>query len=76
LKIVVCEGSPLLLELAFGNVPVAFDFECVHELRGLSKSAAGGVPQTVSSAKLRMWQNLSHGVYPYPMVLSWLGWKS
>ena len=30
LKIVIRELSPLLFQLAFGHVPVAFDFKCVH----------------------------------------------
>ena len=30
LKIVIRELGPLLLQLAFGDVPVAFDFECRH----------------------------------------------
>jgi hypothetical protein len=30
LEIIVRELGPLLLQLAFGDVPVAFDFECRH----------------------------------------------
>jgi hypothetical protein len=30
LEIVIGEGGPLLFQLAFGDVPVAFDFEFVH----------------------------------------------
>jgi len=30
LEIVVRKLGPFLFQLAFGNVPVAFDFECVH----------------------------------------------
>jgi uncharacterized membrane protein len=30
LEIVIRELGPLLLQLAFGDVPVAFDFECRH----------------------------------------------
>ena len=30
LEIVIRELGPLLFQLALGNVPVAFDFECVH----------------------------------------------
>jgi hypothetical protein len=30
LEIVVREFGPLLFQLAFGDVPVAFDFECRH----------------------------------------------
>ena len=30
LEIAIRELGPLLLQLAFGDVPVAFDFECRH----------------------------------------------
>src|ERR1039457_660649 len=30
LEIVIRELGPLLFQLAFGDVPVAFDFKCVH----------------------------------------------
>jgi hypothetical protein len=30
LKIVIRECGPFLLQLTFSDVPVAFDFECVH----------------------------------------------
>jgi hypothetical protein len=30
LEIAIRELGPLLLQLAFGDVPVAFDFECCH----------------------------------------------
>jgi hypothetical protein len=30
LEIVIRELGPLLLQLAFGDIPVAFDCECVH----------------------------------------------
>jgi hypothetical protein len=30
LEIIIGELGPLLLELALGDVPVAFDFECIH----------------------------------------------
>jgi hypothetical protein len=30
LKVVIRELGPLLLQLAFGNVPITFDFECCH----------------------------------------------
>jgi hypothetical protein len=30
LEIVICELGPLLFQLALGDVPVAFDFKCVH----------------------------------------------
>ena len=32
LEVVVRELRPFLLQLAFGDVPVAFDFECVHNV--------------------------------------------
>ena len=30
LEIVIRERGPFLFQLAFGDVPVAFDFECCH----------------------------------------------
>ena len=30
LEVVIRELGPLFFQLAFGDVPVAFDFECVH----------------------------------------------
>ena len=30
LKVIISELGPLLLELAFGDVPVSFELECVH----------------------------------------------
>lgn len=30
-KIVVGKLGPLLFEFAFGDVPIAFDFQCVHK---------------------------------------------
>jgi hypothetical protein len=32
LEIVIRELGPLLSQLALGDVPVAFDFECVHTI--------------------------------------------
>jgi hypothetical protein len=32
LEIVIRELGPLLFQLAFGDVPVAFDFECSHNM--------------------------------------------
>jgi hypothetical protein len=32
-EIVIRELGPLLLQLALGDVPVAFDFKCVHGLK-------------------------------------------
>jgi hypothetical protein len=44
LKIVIRERGPFLLQLAFGDVPVAFDFKCIHNgsfyFGGLLLSAA------------------------------------
>jgi hypothetical protein len=31
LEIVIRQLGPFLFQLALGDVPVAFDFECVHE---------------------------------------------
>ena len=33
LEIVMRERGPLLLHLALGDVPVTFDFKCVHRLK-------------------------------------------
>ena len=33
LEIVIRQLGPLLFQLALGNVPIAFDFECVHGLK-------------------------------------------
>jgi hypothetical protein len=30
LKIAICELGPFLFQLALGDVPVTFDFECSH----------------------------------------------
>jgi hypothetical protein len=35
LKIVIRELGPFLFQLALGDVPVAFDFECVHRVSSL-----------------------------------------
>ena len=32
LEVVVGELGPFFFQLAFGDVPVAFDFECVHNV--------------------------------------------
>ena len=31
-EIIVCELRPFLFELALGDVPVTFDFECIHDI--------------------------------------------
>ena len=32
LQVIVREFRPLLFQLALGNVPIAFDFECCHDV--------------------------------------------
>ena len=44
LKIIIRELRPLLFQLALGDVPVAFDFECVHGLK-----LRPGLPFTMGS---------------------------
>jgi hypothetical protein len=71
LEIVIRELGPLLFQLAFGDVPVAFDFECVH-----SSSFCSSFPFAVNMTakvfsrfgrwlKLRPGLALYYGVQPY-----------
>jgi hypothetical protein len=51
LEIVICELGPLLFQLALGDIPVAFDFECVH-----SSSFCSWFPFAVNvTAKVFSW---------------------
>jgi hypothetical protein len=44
LEVVVCKIGPLLFQFAFGDVPVAFQFECIHGLFRFVWLTRGKIP--------------------------------